>query len=183
MRITNLRPISARALAVCWLFGLALAARMAEIDAPGAAERLFPVDDGFADQSLAEVTPDHQVYLPLILQLRNSSRGIQGYFSVDNPTLNAGERLWFDFHVTNTTDETIPYSVLGAHIDNGPSAPSWTRSYLRGQGVLSWRDNIRLSQPGVYHVYLGICYDDVQACLANAAPWDRLSGNVTVTVK
>ena len=112
-----------------------------------------------------------------------SSRGIVGNaFSVENTAAGAGQNIWFNFKVTNTTDGPISFAVLAAHTDAGPNAKSWTEATLKAHKVLDWRDHLNIDTPGTYQVYLGICYGDKNTCLANQAPWDRLSNNVTVTV-
>lgn len=116
-----------------------------------------------------------------------SSHGIVGNsFSVENLTVGAGQDIWFDFQVTNTSDVPVSFAVLSAHIDNGPSHDSWTNYTLPPHQKIDpngWRDHININTPGTYQIYLGICYGDKNACLANQAPWDRLSNSVTVIVK
>jgi SH3 domain-containing protein len=113
-----------------------------------------------------------------------NSHGIEGNsFSVESTVVVAGQDIWFNFKVTNTTGTPISYAVLAAHVDNGPNAKSWTDAILGGHQVLNWRDHINISTPGTYQLYLGICYGNKNACLANQTPWDRLSDSVTVTVR
>lgn len=111
------------------------------------------------------------------------SRGIRGdAFWVENPSAAVNQDIWFNFKVTNTLDSAVSYSVLAAHCDGGPNAKSWTNEKLNAHQTLEWRDHINIGAPGTYRLYLGICYGGKDACLANAAPWDRLSPDVTVTV-
>ena len=113
-----------------------------------------------------------------------NSRGIVGNaFSVENLVVAAGQDIWFSFKVTNSTDGTISYGVLAAHVDNGPNAQSWTESALGAHQELNWRDHINISTPGAYQLYLGICYGGKNACLSNQVAWERLSNSVTVTVR
>jgi len=113
-----------------------------------------------------------------------NSRGIVGNsFSVDSTVVVAGQDLWFHFKVTNTTDGAIPFAVLAAHTDVGPNAQSWTNDKLGAHQVLDWTDHININPPGTYQLYLGICYGDKNACLANQSPWERLSDSVTITVR
>ena len=112
------------------------------------------------------------------------SNGIRGEaFWVENTRAAVGQDIWFNFKVVNTTDNVVNYSVLAAHCDAGPNAQSWTNEKLKAHQTLEWRDHINISTPGTYKLYLGICYGGKEACLANAAPWDRLSADVTVTVE
>jgi len=113
-----------------------------------------------------------------------NSHGIIGdKFSVDSAVVGVNQDLWFRFKVHNSTATTVPYAILSIHADNGPSGQSWTNSSFTPNQVLEWSDHINISAPGTYTFYLGICYGDKNACLANAQPWERLSGNVTVTVQ
>ncbi len=104
-------------------------------------------------------------------------------FTVKNPSAGTGQDIWFTFNVTNTTDGDISYAVLAAHTDAGPNAKSWTNDTLKAHKTLDWTDHININTPGTYQLYLGICYGDKNVCLANQVTWDRLSGNITVTVQ
>lgn len=111
------------------------------------------------------------------------SQGIRGdSFSVENPVAAKGQDIWFNFKVTNTTDQIVSYSVLAAHSDQGPNAQSWTNAQLGPHQELTWRDHINIGTAGTYQLYLGICYGGKDQCLANTATWARLSNSVTVTV-
>lgn len=113
-----------------------------------------------------------------------SSRGIVGQaFWVENTTAGPGQDIWFNFKVTNTSSSDVSYGVLAAHIDNGPNAQSWSNETLKAGKTLEWRDHINISTPGTYQIYLGICYGNNNSCVANTAPWERLSPSVTITVR
>ena len=111
-----------------------------------------------------------------------SSHGIVGNsFTIENTTAAVNAQVWFDFNVTNTSNNPVQYSVLAAHTDAGYSAWSWTNQQLKPGQTLNWRDNIKFGTAGTYQVYLGICYaGSVNAC--KSAGWDHLSPSVTVTV-
>src|SRR3989304_645566 len=99
--------------------------------------------------------------------------GVRGdEFSIRNTTVGAGQDIWFDFTVTNTTDDTIRYGVLAAHTDMGFTAQSWTNASLRPRAVLEWTDHININTPGTYQIYLGICFSDKPSCLSGAS-WER----------
>jgi uncharacterized protein (DUF433 family) len=113
-----------------------------------------------------------------------SSRGVAGNaFGVDKDTVSTNEPVWFHFKVTNTSPETVNYSILAARTEEGQAAQSWTNQKLKPGQVLEWRDHINFSQLGIYHLYLGIGYDNKDDCVAMRAPWSRLSDSVTVTVR
>ncbi len=111
-----------------------------------------------------------------------NSRGIQGIsFSVENTSVNINDNVWFNFQVTNTSNQDVSYTALAGHTDAGFTAWSWTNQRLAKGQTLTWRDHINFSSSGTYMVYLGICYaSDTNAC--KSATWDRLSASVAVTV-
>jgi len=109
------------------------------------------------------------------------SRGIQGSaFSVEKTEVRVKEDLWFNFKVTNTSDQPVRYGVLAARTESGQAAQSWSNETLAPRQVLEWRDHINLQAPGAYKLFLGICYGDSNECMAMRAPWDRLSESITV---
>jgi hypothetical protein len=83
--------------------------------------------------------------------------------------------------VTNNTAGVITYGILAAHTDQGVTADSWHDPLQPGK-TFKWTDHINFPNPGVYNVYLGICYSGHDACKTGGAPWTRLSSNVSVTI-
>ena len=117
--------------------------------------------------------------IPATPPVTNTSRGIVGRsFSVEQMSVPAGQPLWFNFKVENTTNQVVDYSILAARTEQGPAARSWTNEKLQPGQVLEWRDHINFPQPGAYKIYLGIGYDGDNANY----PWDRLSPSITVSV-
>lgn len=113
-----------------------------------------------------------------------SSNGLVGTaFWIENPTAGTNQAVWFDFTVNNPTANSVQYAVLAAHVDGGPNAQSWTNQTFKPYTSLTLRDHIYFSSTGTYQVYLGICYDDKNACLSNSRSWDRLSNSVTVIIQ
>jgi len=113
-----------------------------------------------------------------------TSRNVVGNeFWIENPEVRANEAIWFNFKVTNPTDSEVPYSLLAARTDSGFSAQSWANNKLGPHQVLEWKDNIKISEPGVHNIFLGIFYDGVDNGLRKDAKWDRLSNSVKVVVK
>ncbi len=111
------------------------------------------------------------------------SHGIVGNaFSVEKTVARVNEDVWFNFKVTNPTDQPVPYAILAARTESGQAAKSWSNEKLAPRQVLEWRDHINFAAPGVYRLYLGIGYGSFEDCFAMRAPWDRLSDSVTVTI-
>jgi uncharacterized protein (DUF433 family) len=112
------------------------------------------------------------------------SHGIQGNaFSVEKSEVRVNELCWFNFKVTNTSDQPVKYGVLAARTESGQAAQSWTNATLEPRQVLEWRDHMEFANPGTYKLYLGIAYSDWRAAVAMQAPWDRLSDSVTMVVR
>lgn len=111
-----------------------------------------------------------------------SSRGIHGdSFSIAT-TGRINAQVWFDFQVTNTTDNDVSYGMLSAHTDVGPTGKSWSGATLRAHETLTWHDHMQFSSAGTYQVYMGICYDAPSTCSSGSRTWDRLSNSIAVTV-
>jgi hypothetical protein len=104
-------------------------------------------------------------------------------FRVEKTTVAAGEDIWFDFKVINTTNADVAYGALAAHTDQGFTARSWTNEVLKAGQSLTWRDHLNIGTGGTYQVYLGICFSGKDACLTGGAAWDHLSPSITVTVQ
>ena len=117
---------------------------------------------------------------PPLEYIANGVRGDE--FEVRKTTFAAGEEIWFDFKVTNTTGDSIRYGALAAHTDVGFTAKSWTNASLKPGQVLKWTDHFDIHTPGTYQLYLGICFADAGACFSGA-PWERLSPSVTIVVQ
>ncbi len=113
-----------------------------------------------------------------------TSRGLTGdSFSIENTTAGINQAVWFNFTVSNPTDNPVDYAVLAAHTDVGPTAQSWTNATLKPHSQLVWRDHINFKTTGSYQVYLAICYGDKNACVANSVSWDRLSKSILVVIQ
>ena len=127
------------------------------------------------------------LFLPLILRdwLPYSSHGIVGEsFVVPIPIVNVGDMVWYGFTVTNSLTQTVEFSALGAHADQGYTASEWpwTMQRLKAGQTLMWRDYTVFDKAGLYQLYLGICFaGSVEAC--KTAQWDRLSPNISITVQ
>jgi hypothetical protein len=112
------------------------------------------------------------------------SRGIRGdYFRVRNPVAGVNQEVWFEFGVTNISQNPVSFSLLAAHTDTLPNAESWNNETFGPGYVLRHEDWIKFKTTGTYQLYLGICYAIRDDCLFNRAPWDRLSNNVTITIQ
>lgn len=110
------------------------------------------------------------------------SRSIRGdYFTLDTNRIGVGQKIWFDFKVTNTGGDQ-DFGLLSVHSDYGINGLSWSNSTLRGGQSLEWHDHLQIGTPGNYPFYLAICYADKDTCKSNQAPWERLSQTMWVTV-
>ncbi len=113
----------------------------------------------------------------------SGARGIvANYFHVNKTTVAANELIWFQFQVVNTSADTVAFGMLGGHTDAGFTAKSWNEALTAGR-TLTHEDHIKISTPGTYQLYLGICFNDSNSCVTGAQAWDRLSNYVTITVQ
>jgi hypothetical protein len=88
----------------------------------------------------------------------------------------SGADIWFHFSVTNSTNDTISYQALGTWVEEtGQFQKSWTYSSLGPGAVLRHRDNINISEPGEYNLWLAIQFSDGTGV--------RLSGPIPVSVQ
>lgn len=113
----------------------------------------------------------------------SGARGIVAeYFHVNKTTVAAGEPIWFQFKVVNTTQSTVAFGMLAGHTDVGFTAKSWNEALSAGRTLIH-EDHIIIGTPGAYQLYLGICFNASNACTTGAQAWDRLSNYVTITVQ
>lgn len=118
----------------------------------------------------------------------NMSRGIRGdSFGVRSSSVGINDDIWFDFKVTNTTNQTIPFSGMGAVALNMQGKPSFGKPDVMGANqVIEWSDHINIPTAGTYTLYLGMCWLDTRvACEQNGTTggWDLISTGYTVVVK
>ena len=107
---------------------------------------------------------------------------VANYFHVNKTTVAAGELIWFQFQVVNTSASTVSFGMLAAHTDVGFTAKSWNEALVAGR-TLTHEDHIIITTPGTYQLYLGVCFKDSTTCTTGAQTWDRLSNYVTITVQ
>ncbi len=96
--------------------------------------------------------------------------------------------IWFEFKITNTSSNTIPYRCLGAKVPGGIAKCSWGTTptdALKPGEVIEWNDHMNIGAPGTYTLVLGICYlTDSSACENSGTNgWEYLSGGIQITVK
>lgn len=120
-----------------------------------------------------------------------SSRGVRGdYFRLQTTAREFGvnQDIWFEFKVTNTSGNTLPYRCLGAKVPGGQAQCSWGSTPTDALGpnaVIEWNDHINIGTPGAYTLVLGICYlGDTVACQNSGSNgWEYLSDGIQITVR
>lgn len=113
----------------------------------------------------------------------SSAQGlVANYFNVTKTTVAAGEQIWFQFQVVNTSGSTVAFGMLAGHTDVGFTAKSWSEALVAGR-TLTWEDHLIITTPGTYQLYLGVCFRESTSCLSGAQTWDRLSNYITITVQ
>jgi hypothetical protein len=120
------------------------------------------------------------------------TRGLSAVFSIEGgPGFPANEQIWFNFTVGNATGAPVFFDVLGVYPKkDGHYRPDLIQASWGGNptdsvpsGGLTWRDNIRIPEPGNYMLQLAICFDaGYQACRAGGGTWIFLSGDIPTTM-
>ena len=112
-------------------------------------------------------------------------KGIRGdYMRLKSTSVGVNGEIWFDFQVTNTTGDVVPYNGLGPVVVGVKSKPSWGDDKLGANQVLSWTDHFEIGTAGKYTVYLGICFlGSRSACESNSTGWSLLVSGGTIEVK
>jgi hypothetical protein len=115
----------------------------------------------------------------------NTVRGIRGDFMrLRSTSVGVNGEIWFDFKVTNTTNNTVSYSGLGPVVVGVKSKSSWGDEKLDPNQVLAADDHFEIGTAGKYTVYLGICFlSNRTACDNNNTGWDLLISGGTIEVK
>jgi uncharacterized protein YraI len=121
-----------------------------------------------------------------------SGSGVRGdYFRLQTTAREFGvnQDIWFEFKVTNTSANSIPYRCLGAKVSGvGAAQCSWgsqaTDAIGPGQ-VIEWNDHINIGTPGTYTLVLGFCtLGDTSACVSSVSNgWQILSSGIQITVR
>ncbi|MGQ0602389.1 MAG: SH3 domain-containing protein [Anaerolineales bacterium] len=118
--------------------------------------------------------------------------GVRGdYFRLQTTAREfaVNQDIWFEFKVTNTSANSIPYRCLGAKVSGvGAAQCSWGSSpsdSLSPNGVIEWNDHINIGTPGTYTLVLGFCtLGDTSACQNSVSNgWQILSSGIQITVR
>ena len=87
-----------------------------------------------------------------------------------------GQDIWFNFDLTNGTDQILYYDALGAWVEQtGQFQKSYFHSSFDPGSRLAWDDHINIPEPGTYSLWLAVQFDDGMGA--------KLSGPVVVTVE
>lgn len=127
------------------------------------------------------VTPPPVTPPPLQLY---TTHNLQCYgFSVKQTLVGIGAQLWFHFKVGNVGQIPVGYEILAPRTEEGQCARSWTRETMQVGQILEWDDHIEFANPGVYHLYMGVGFENLDELVAMKEPWFRLSDSITITVQ
>jgi hypothetical protein len=102
---------------------------------------------------------------------------------------SAGGKVWYDFTVSNSTGNEVPYNALGVMPKkDGVDRFEWYQQTYGGPnstikpGGLTWEDRIELPEAGSYTLRLVICFDGFNNCLQGGGAWQTLSDEVPVQI-
>ena len=108
----------------------------------------------------------------------------------DRANLTVNGKIWFEFHVANSTSGDVAFEALGVMPrKDGVDRPEWfQRSWggnndVIGTGGLSWEDHIDLPEAGNYTLRLVVCFDPLDSCKANPGLFASLSPEIPITVR
>ncbi|MBI4771140.1 MAG: hypothetical protein HY784_12200 [Chloroflexi bacterium] len=100
------------------------------------------------------------------------------------------ERVCFVELITNTSTDTVKYSILGVQATNlsggqGVFQTSWRGDLsicpgCKGPNNGPWEDGLFLPAPGTYSLSLSICYSSVDICQGASGEWETLAGGIRV---
>ena len=107
----------------------------------------------------------------------------------DRSVMVAGEPVWFEFNVANSTGGEVPYNAIGVMPKkDGVDRFEWYQQTYGGPnstvkpGGLAWEDRIKLPEPGNYTLRLVVCFDGFDNCLQGGGAWQSLSNEIPVTI-
>lgn len=109
-------------------------------------------------------------------------------FSVNNPNASTGERIYFQYSITNTLDSKVTMGFTGVAVfdaagNNVRFHASWTGWEMEARQTMPWNDSLEpIGTPGTYKLYLSACFPSVDACQTGVGRWANLAGPVTVTI-
>lgn len=87
-----------------------------------------------------------------------------------------GKKIWFHMWINNNSATAVPFTALGTVVgETGQFQKSWTYSEIEAGKKFEWRDNIIISNPGTYNLWMTICFHDGEC--------NRLMGPVQVIVQ
>ena len=130
---------------------------------------------------IGDFTPTSWNYLPLVAREDEpvDFRGlVPDEYLVENAPgpYATGQSIWFNMWITNVSSGSVEYTALGTWVEEtGQFQKSWTHSEIAAGQQFAWRDYIRISNPGTYHLWLRICFSD-GACF-------NMLGPVTVAIQ
>ncbi len=127
------------------------------------------------------------------------TRGIAGSLRLDvDKTRFAAriENIIFIEEITNLTDQSIPYGILGVKVTklSGEGQDffhtSWSGKLSLGPRCKgptdscggAWRDMLKIEQPGAYRLTMDICYSPVEDAVAGRGEWETLTPGIEISV-
>ena len=112
-----------------------------------------------------------------------SAFGIAATFGLeaDKPTYAPGERVWFNFTLTNLKAAPLAYGEAGVILPDGSFHASLSGSSLSAHEHLPWRDWVSFSASGDQRLILAMCLATVDECRTGGT-WINLSAPVLVKI-
>lgn len=108
----------------------------------------------------------------------------------ERSNFSAGQSVWFEFVVSNSTGGEVPYNALGVMPKkDGVDRLEWYQHSYGGPnstikpGGLEWEDRIKLPEPGNYTLRLVMCFEGYDNCRQGGGTWVSMSQEIPVQIK
>src|SRR5262249_53933742 len=97
-----------------------------------------------------------------------SAFGVLASFGLESSksSYKPGEKIWFDFALTNLAAVPLPYGAVGVILPDGSFHTSLSGSELAGSEHLSWRDWVSFPASGDQVLVLAMCFSAKAECRA-----------------
>lgn len=100
-------------------------------------------------------------------------------------TYRVGEKVFARIQVTNVTNDTVPFGILGLLASTGQFQTSWSDGSIAPGQTFSHEDGLVFSRPGRYTLQLSMCFARKEACVSGQAEgsWVRFKPILEIEVQ
>jgi hypothetical protein len=98
-------------------------------------------------------------------------------------TYGVGEQVFVHIEATNTTDNMIPFGILGLATSTGQFQSSWTEDAIAAGGVFNHEDGVGFPTPGNHKLWLSVCFSTKDVCQSPDGDWERFEPGLDVVIQ